>query len=149
MNFIYYSRMADGVGRRIQGIVEHQFSGAEIEVFRDVESLTQRLCGPVGEDTAALLLAGTGRELEDLLAIGPFMNGIRSVLILSDRTPDRTQEERARKILKPRFITHLGNEYLHVEIASVLKSMQEIMCLCHKPPEPARRFKLLHRFGLA
>ncbi len=73
MNFIYYSRMADGVGRRIQEIVKHQFSGAEIEVFRDMESLTQRLCGPVGEETAALLetpSSGPGPKAADYFMFG-------------------------------------------------------------------------------
>ncbi len=144
MNFIYYSRTANSVGKRIQEIVELQFKGEEIESYRDTESLTRRLCRPVGTETIALLVAESARGLEDLLAIGPFVSDIRIILIL----PDREQEDRARKILQPRFVSYLGNEYLYVEIASVLKSMQEIIFLYRQAPVVPRRFKLLHMIGL-
>ncbi len=144
MDIIYYSKRQDGPGKRIQAIIESQLSGDDLEVYRDLDSFSLRLCQPLGLRTFVVLTVVSRKDLIELLSISPLLQDLRIILAL----PDRREEERARTLLHPRYIAFLSSDYLDVEIASALKGMHEIISFYETVSESRRPSRLRQRMGL-
>lgn len=118
MNLLFYATMADGVGEKLQGVVEEVVPEEKIEVYRTGDSLSRRLREPTYDLSAAVLLAETKEDLLCLVSNKELIWNLRVILVLPDRQDDTVTKGH---LLRPRFLTYADGDFL--DVATVLTKM--------------------------
>lgn len=90
----------------------------EIEVFRTIKNLSQKLRQPKNDHDIAVLLANKKEDLQELVRIDHLLEDLRLILILADREADTIAKAHT---LRPRFLTYVDSDFL--DVAAVLSKM--------------------------
>jgi hypothetical protein len=90
----------------------------EVEVYRDLQSLSKRLRQRAHDFFIAVLHAAKREDLSDILSIRDLLRDIRIILVL----PDRDEETLAQgHILRPRFVSYADSDL--ADVRAVLDRM--------------------------
>ena len=122
MALIYYTQNNNGIGERLQKAINAAVPEELTEVYRSLESLSQRLYQLTYKLKIAVLLAASREELLGILSIRDLLDDIRIILILPDREK-KTVSEGLR--LYPRFFTYVDSNFN--DVTGVLEKMMKHM----------------------
>jgi hypothetical protein len=114
---VYYTDSADA-GTSLRQIIENSFQDEKIEVYREIEALSQRLHRPFFDLTVAVLFCCSKSDLLDILALRPLLKDVRIILILPDDDDDTLAKGHA---LGPRFLSYHDEDFS--DVAGVLSRM--------------------------
>jgi hypothetical protein len=106
----------DGVGDHIHDAVMRAVP--ETEVFSTMDDLVSRLRHPSGETVVAVLIAGSGNDLDGLRQMKWLLHDVRTILIVPDRGGETITSGYC---LHPRYMGCLDDR--GEEIAAVLCNM--------------------------
>jgi hypothetical protein len=118
VSVLFYSKATKGAGKRGQKIIEAQVPGEQIEIYRTIERLSNRLHQPTYNLDITILLAASKVDLFDLLSIQDLLTDIRIILILPDRESDTISKGHK---LYPRFVSYADGDLK--DVAAVLSKM--------------------------
>ena len=122
MNVLFYATMKDGIGELLQQEVETVVPAENLDVFRTIESLYQRLRRPLYDLAVAVLLTASTKELLEMISIGDRLLDIRIILILPNRKKETISKGLA---LYPRYLTYTDGDFKN--ISHVLRKMFNAM----------------------
>jgi hypothetical protein len=118
MKILYYSSTINGAGEWLQEAIESVVQAEKTEIYRNLESLSQRLRRPTQLPDVSILFANSRADFMDLLPIRDLLLNLRIILIL----PDGNKETITRgHTLFPRFLTYANSDFK--DVAAVLKKM--------------------------
>ena len=120
MTVFFYLPVTSEIDARIQEVVKMARSMAKTEVFRSIKDLSSRLRRPADGFVIAFLVAGSKKELLDIVSIRHLLSDMPIILVLPDR------EESTAFIgygLIPRFLTYMDSNLM--EVGAVLEKMLE------------------------
>ncbi len=103
---------------QILEVIETTILGADKEVYRKIDILADRLLQVGNKPSVAVVLARTRAELAELYSIRHLFSGLRSLLILPDRSKETIAKGHA---FSPRFLGYLDSDVN--DVASVLNKM--------------------------
>ena len=118
MNLLFYATTADGVGGKLQGVIEEVVPEEKIEVCRTADSLSRRLCEPTYDLSVAVLLAETKEDLLCFVSNKELIWNLRVILVLPDGEDDTVTKGH---LLRPRYLTYADGDFL--DVATVLSKM--------------------------
>ncbi len=118
MNILLYEPVGEGNNKQFHRMIEGLDLECGMEIYRTIESLSQRLCQPGKNLTVAVLLATSKQELLEILSIKELLFNVRIILVLPDREEDTITKGHS---LRPRFLTYADSNY--GDIAAVLSKM--------------------------
>ena len=118
MGVLFYAGRHKAIAKRLSAIIELQVSGGDIETYRTVEDLSQRLHQPLDNVDICILLLYTKRELARVLSMQKLVEDLRIIVVL----PDDTKETLSAALkLYPRFISYVDSDFKDID--EVLKKM--------------------------
>jgi hypothetical protein len=79
----------------------------EIEIYRSLDGFQKRLLLPIDSDVIALLIPAGDADLQNLVALSEFLNGIPVLIVLPDQDPKMVAIAHQ---LRPRFLTFEGDD---------------------------------------
>lgn len=122
MKVLFYSATKNGAGKTAQSVVEDRVPKKDLEVYRSIESFSNRFRQFSGDVAAAVLVAESTESLLDLFSIRDLFTDIRIILILPDR-----QDETVSLGFKlfPRFISYADGNF--EDVGAVLQKMVAYM----------------------
>ena len=120
MKLLLYADETNRAGLRLQRILEIFEMDVDIKVCRTTDSLAYALLGPdiSYDETIAVLLAHSKKELQSLLSIRDLISDVRVIVVLPDRKDDTIKKGFR---LYPRLVTYVDGDF--VLVAAVLKKM--------------------------
>jgi hypothetical protein len=120
MNLIYYTTVTEGAGAKlgsmlsrfiIQRNIKQLGPPNNIEVYRNIESLSRRLRQPGADQGIAVLLVANKDDLLDILSIRDLLRNVRIILILPDKEEDTIAKGH---MLRPRFLSYIDSDFADV-----------------------------------
>jgi len=112
MRLLLYTPVSGGFGEQLQKEIGELIPINDVEVYRSIENLSQRLRQRAHDLSIALLHAARKQDLTDILSIRDF----RIILVL----PDRDESTIAKgHTLRPRFLSYTDSSF--TDVFSVLK----------------------------
>jgi hypothetical protein len=131
VRLLYYANADHSASKWPFDRIETMVSMEARETYSDLDSLHRRLCRPRYGLAIAVLVAATGEELGELLAMRDLLADLRLILVL----PDRSRETiKAGHRLAPRFLSYVDSGFEEVE--AVLEQMLQYS-RNHTPEAPA------------
>jgi len=122
MSVIVYNSSGNNSAKKLQRFFEIEGLTGSIEKYRTIEELSCRLSRTeYGQDIAVIFINGM-QEFHRMLSIKKFLNGMRIILILPDRSAEIVA---AGYKLYPRFIGYSDGDFNDVMI--VLRKMIKLM----------------------
>jgi len=118
MNILLYEAVDEGNNKQFHRMIEDLNLECGLEIYRTIESLSQRLRQPEKNLTVAVLFAISNRELLDIISIKELLFNVRIILVLPDREEDTITKGHS---LHPRFLTYIDGDF--GDIAAVLSKM--------------------------
>jgi hypothetical protein len=118
MNLLFYATTADGVGGKLEKVIEEVVPEEKIEVCRTVDSLSRRLREPTYDLSVAVLLAETKEDLLCLVSNKELIWNLRVILVLPDGEDDTVTKGH---LLRPRYLTYADSDFS--DVATVLSKM--------------------------
>ncbi len=118
MGLLFYATDTKGTGKALWNLHQELASSYKGEFFQTIDSLSHKLCQPSGDQTIAVLLAGTQEDLADILSVKNLLERTRIILILPDSSKDTISKGHT---LYPRFLAYVDGDFSWV--AAVLEKM--------------------------
>ena len=118
MNVLFYLPVTSEIDPKIQEVVEMAGSMARTEVFQNIEDLSSRRRRPADGFVIAFLVAGSKKELLDIVSIHHLLSDIPVILVLPDRQNETIV---AGHKLYPRFLTYVDSNL--TEVGAVLEKI--------------------------
>lgn len=118
MRLLFYTPVSESAGELLQKMIEELVSKDNVEVYRNIESLSRRLRQPANNQPIAVLLAARKGDLLDIISIRDLLYNIRIILVLPDRDADTIAKGHT---LRPRFVSYTDSDFL--DVCSVLRKM--------------------------
>jgi len=118
MKILYYTSTTNGAGERLQEAIESVVQAENTEIYRNLESLIQRLRRPTQLWDVSILCTNSRADFLDLLSIRELLLNLRIILILPD---DNAETITKGHTLFPRFLTYANSDFK--DVAAVLKKM--------------------------
>jgi hypothetical protein len=118
MALLFFATGTEGTGQLVWNLYRNSASEYEGEFYGSIETLARKLRHPRDEHTIAVILAGSRKDLIDILAIRDLLDGLRVILILPDREEDTVSQGLT---LRPSFLTCVDSDFSMAE--AVLKKM--------------------------
>ncbi len=115
---IYYSSIVDAAGGRLQRVIEMLFTREQLEIFRTIEALNNRLHQPLTEPLIFVIFIDSPEELSEMTTLHEALQDRRIILVLPDSNPDSVAKGHS---LRPRFLTYADSDF--VEVLGVLGKM--------------------------
>ena len=116
MCLLLYTPVSGEFGEQLQQEIKELISHYEVEVYRNLQSLSHRLRQRADDLLIAVLHAARREDLSDILSIRDLLRDIRIILVL----PDRDESTIAKgHTLRPRFLSYSDSDF--TDIFSVLK----------------------------
>jgi hypothetical protein len=116
MNILFYAR--DGAAKGLQETIEKL--SLDMEIYRDVMGLMERLRHPLDDPAIAVLVADSTEGLKELLLLRYLLRNVRIILVLPDRESATVSKGHD---MQARFLTFIDND--PAEVALVLSKMVE------------------------
>ena len=108
MDLFFYASDTKDTGELLWNLhqdVNDRFKG---EFYRTINELANRLRQPKDDPTIAVILAGSQKELADMLSIRDLLDRSRIILILPDRSEDTITKGYS---MFPRFVTYVDSNF--------------------------------------
>ena len=118
MGVLLYATEADEAGKRLERIIKTTLVSLDIQVYRTINSLTQKLHQPKDGFLIAVLLAHNKKELSKILSLKDLFWNSRIILILPDQEMNTISKGHK---LYPRFLSYVGSDF--TDVAAVLEKM--------------------------
>jgi hypothetical protein len=118
VRLLCYARGDHNASKWLHERIEAMVSMKAREAYRDLDSLRRRLCQPRNGLTIAVIVAVTGEELWELLAMRDLLADFRLILVLPDRSRKTIA---AGHRMVPRFLSYVDSGLEDVE--AVLEQM--------------------------
>ncbi len=118
MGLFFYATDTKGTGKALWNLHQELAPKYKGEFFQTIDHLSHKLRQPSGVQTITVLLAGTQKELSDILSIKDLLHDVRIILILPDRDKDTISKGHT---LYPRFLADMDGDFSWV--TAVLKKM--------------------------
>lgn len=118
MNIFMYSSEIEGIGKKIQEVLEELLPGDQLGIFRSVDSLSHKLQEAWEEKPVVVILVCQKEELLDLVSIREKLYKVRLILVLPDA--DEGTISLAHR-LRPNFLTYIHRNLN--ELKAVLEKM--------------------------
>ena len=108
MRLLFFCEDTKGPGKEIQKMIEAQVRKEDMEIYRTIRDLSQRLHQPRGTINIVVLLAANGKNLAELLLLAELLNDIPMILVLPDRQANTISKGHK---FHPRFTCYLDNDF--------------------------------------
>ena len=118
MGVLLYATEADEAGKRLVRIIKTTLVSLDIQVYRTINSLTQKLHQPKDGFLIAVLLAHNKKELSKILSLKDLFWNSRIILILPDQEMNTISKGHQ---LYPRFLSYVDSDF--TDVAAVLEKM--------------------------
>ena len=118
MNILLYSNDKKGVGKKIQGVIKSMVPKIELEIYRTLDGLSDKLRQPRYSSFILVLLAARREDLWALTSIRDLLCDIPIIFILPDSEKDIVLT--AHKFY-PRYVTYVSSDF--TDVALVIKKM--------------------------
>ena len=118
MNLLLYATETGGIGKHLQSVIEGLVPEDKTEIYRTIDTLSNRLRRPRCDLEVAVLLAATKEDLLVLLSISDLLDDLRVILLLPNREKDTIAKGHT---LRPRFLTYADSNFS--DVAAVLSKM--------------------------
>ena len=118
MNLLFYAGETSGPGERLRNVIQAVVPEDRMEIYRDLQSFTRRLCRPAYDLATAVLLAGSGKDLQELLSIRDLLSDKKIILLLPDREDDTISKGHN---LYPRYLTYAEGDF--ADVVAVLRKI--------------------------
>jgi hypothetical protein len=116
MRLLLYTPVSGGFGGQLQREIEELIPLNDVEVYRSIENLSNRLRQRAHDLPIAVLHAARRKDLSDILSIRDLLRDVRIILVL----PDRDESTIAKgHTLRPRFLSYTDSDL--TDVFSVLK----------------------------
>lgn len=115
---LLYMPVSGALEERIQRMIGSQVQHEEIETYRTIEDLSQRLIQLGNKPSMAVLLAPTRKALLDLCSIRHLLLDLNIILILPDQEKDTIAKGHR---FYPRLLSYLDGDFR--DVAAVLGKM--------------------------
>jgi hypothetical protein len=115
---LLYLPHADTVGERLLCTIEGLAINEKIEIYRRIDSLSQRLREPIYDIDVSILMIPNTKQLSEILLLKEQLRDIKTILILPDR--QRNTISSGHK-LYPRYISFIDGDFKDIE--AVLEKM--------------------------
>ncbi len=121
MNIILFTDAPQGMGTTLEQRIQNQLPRMQVEIVDSIGLIAQRLCRPLNGISVIILFIASESQIEQLLAIQPFFDDIRLILIFPDT--NRTMMAKGLQ-LDPCFISYLHSDLN--DITSVLEKIETL-----------------------
>jgi hypothetical protein len=118
MSVLYFASVVDGIGGKLEAVVESLVPMKEIEVYRKLDDVTHRLRQYRNNLTLAVIFAANQAELANILSLGELLRDLRVILVLPDRERDTIKKGHT---LRPRYLAYADGDFS--DVAAVLNKM--------------------------
>ncbi|MCX5828970.1 MAG: hypothetical protein NTV58_13360 [Deltaproteobacteria bacterium] len=118
MNVIFYSAPGTSQGEKLQRVIDILVPRNNVETFRTIPSLLQRLHQPLPEAVVFVFLVSSREELLELVEYQEWLRDRRLILVLPDDDMETISRGHA---LRPRFVTYAESDF--IDISAVLGKM--------------------------
>jgi hypothetical protein len=118
MEVLLYATEADEAGKRLAKIIKTTSVSLDIQVYRTINSLIQKLRQPRVGFLIAVLLAHNKKELSKILSLKDLFWNLRIILILPDQEMNTILKGHK---LYPRFLSYVNSDF--TDVVAVLKKM--------------------------
>ncbi len=108
MKILFYTYSMTGPGKRVKKILKQLIPKKNLELHRKTEQLSRRIKKSSYDLDIAVLLAGSKKELSDILSIRNQLLDLRIVLILPDREEKTITQGHT---LYPRFLSYVDSDF--------------------------------------
>jgi hypothetical protein len=116
MRLLLYTPVSKGFGEQLQREIGELIPLNDIEVYRSIKNLSDRLRQCAHDLSIAVLHAARREDLADILSIRDLLRDVRIILVL----PDRDESTIAKgHTLRPRFLSYTDGGL--TDVFSVLK----------------------------
>ena len=130
MNVIFYSAPGVSQGEKLQRVIDVLVPRNNVETFRTIPSLLQRLHQPLSAAVVFVFLISSRQELLHLVEYQEWLRDRRLIMVLPD---DDTETISRSHALRPRFVTYAESDF--IDISAVLGKMLGVTAL--QNPSPA------------
>ena len=118
MKLIFFAPLLDEGDRQINSLIDKFTAVRDLEIYRNFDSLSDRLRQPQTNNTVAVVFAISRETLLDVISIRELLANIRIILVLPDRDNDTVAKGH---MLRPRFVTYADMDL--GEISAVIDKM--------------------------
>jgi hypothetical protein len=113
MRLLYYSSGVDQNNERLEAAVHKAIPESQIELFKKLDDLRQRLRMPIEPDSIAVLSAANRKELKRLQLLRGLLTEIYVILVIPDR---KDSTIRLAHLLLPRFLSQKESDFTDLPI---------------------------------
>ncbi|MBM4348459.1 MAG: hypothetical protein FJ106_00985 [Deltaproteobacteria bacterium] len=107
MKGLLYLPEVGGVADQLKELVEGRIPEENLEVYRSLESLSQRFRQPFDDLGVAVLMTGNYEELKNISSIRDLLRDLQIILVI----PDQKEETVAlAHQLRPRLLTYIDGD---------------------------------------
>ncbi len=118
MKVLFYTKMKEGAGKRLQRVIKGLVSEDNIEIHKSIISLSLSLRQPKNDKTIAVLMAARNKDLMDILSISDLLHDISTIVILPDSEDDSIRKGHH---LRPRYLSYIDSDFS--DVGAVLGNM--------------------------
>ena len=118
MDLFIYSTVSEDTQKHLEDLFKRLLPREKIEVYRSLETLSQRLKLPAQSKSIAVLAPGTRQELQEILSRIDLLRDLRIIVIAPDHEAETTAIAHQ---LRPRYLTYLIGDF--GDLAAVLHKM--------------------------
>ena len=115
---IFFAPLMDEGDRQINNLIDNFTAVSNLEIYRTIDSLSERLREPQKDSLVAVLFAISKETLSDIISIRELLSSPRVILVLPDREADTIAKGH---MLRPRFMTYSDTDF--GEISAVIDKM--------------------------
>ena len=115
---IFFAPLLDEGDRQINNLIDNFTAVSNLEIYRTIDSLSERLREPQKDSLVAVLFAISKETLSEIVSIRDLLSGPRVILVLPDREADTIAKGH---MLRPRFMTYSDTDF--GEISAVIDKM--------------------------
>ena len=125
MKLIFFAPLMDEGDRQINNLIDNFTVVSDLEIYRTIDSLSERLREPQKDSLVAVLFASSKETLLDIISIRDLLSVPRVILVLPDRDADTVAKGH---MLRPRFVTYADTDF--GEISAVIDKMLGTVSYC-------------------
>lgn len=125
MKIILFSPQSQDGNQQLNALINNFVTIDNLEIYRNVDALVNRLCSPKEEHSIVVLFAINESTLQELILIREYLSNSKVILVMHDR--NKKALTNAHK-LRPRFITYFDND-----ISNISKVINKMLSVEAKP----------------
>ncbi len=125
---IFFAPLINEGDRQINNLIDSFTAVSSLEIYRTIDSLSERLREPQKDNLVAVLFAISKETLSEIISIRDLLSSPRVIIVLPDREADTIAKGH---MLRPRFMTYSDTDF--GEISAVIDKMFGNVAYRQKP----------------